>query len=159
MMRRFTRPALALVVVAAVAAGALLLRGDGGRLAKPEYERKVQAVYADVRQAFRETNVQELSELPVRVQAAQGQLRKAADDLDGIEPPTAVAAENDQIVAGMRAYADDLDELRIAAELGDRGAIENFNANIAGNSAVQQIASAAQRMELKGYEIGALAGE
>jgi hypothetical protein len=59
----------------------------------------------------------------------------------------------------MRAYADDLDELRIAAERGDRGAIENFNANIAGNAAIRQITSAAQQMELKGYEIGALAGE
>jgi hypothetical protein len=104
-------------------------------------------------------NVGKSSELPARVEAAQDQLREAADDLDALEPPPSVAAENDEIVAGLRAYADDLDELRIAAERGDRGAIENFTANIGGNTAIRQIASAAQRMELKGYEVGPLAGE
>jgi hypothetical protein len=156
---KVARPALAVLVVAAVAGGALVLRAGGERLSKPEYEDKVQAVYSEVQEAFRETNVQEPSELPVRVQLAQDQLRDAAAELDATKPPASAAAENDLIVAGMRAYAGDLDELRIAAERGDRGAIENFNTSIPGNEAIRQITSAAQQLELDGYEIGALAGE
>jgi hypothetical protein len=160
--RRRTVLRLAAAPVAiAVAVTAFVVAGRLGqeRLSKSQYEEKVQLVYADVQQAFRETNVKAPAELVVRVGAAQEQLREAARQLDAVEPPKAVQAANDEIVAGMRAYADDLDGLRDAASLGDRGAIENFTAKIAANEAVRQIAAAAQELELKGYEVGALAGE
>ena len=58
---------------------------------------------------------------------AQSELRDAADELDDAKPPGAVAKQNDQLVAGMRAYADDLEELRGAAERGDSAGVTRFN--------------------------------
>jgi hypothetical protein len=149
---------LGAVLAVTVAVGGLGL-GREDRLSKPEYERTLQAAYADVQRAFRETNVTEPSELAVRVGLAQEQLRKAADTLASREVPATVAAQNEQIVAGLRAYADDLDVLRVAAVRGDRGAIENFTAAIGTNTAIAQIATAARQMELEGYEVGAISGE
>ena len=141
-----------------VALGGFGLGGEGG-LSKPEYERTLQAAYADVQRAFRETNVTEPSELAVRVGLAQEQLRDAADALAARDAPATVAVQNDQIVSGLRAYAEELDALRVAAVRGDRGAIENFTAAIGTNAAIVQIATAAMQMELKGYEVGAISGE
>jgi hypothetical protein len=144
-----------------ILATALVLAGCGGdgRLSKAEYEETVRSAYGDVQQAFRETNVAVTEGLAVRVEAAQEQLRDAAAKLEDVEPPEDVAAENRQIVEGMRAYAEDLDRLRNAAERGDTRTIEDFNARIAQNESVEQIASAAEAMKFKGYDLGDIAEE
>ena len=138
----------------------VLLAGCGGeeRLTKQEYAQKVRAVYADLQKAFRATNVTQ-GELAPRVAAAQEQLRASADELDGVEPPEDVEVEHSQLVDGMRRYADDLDRLRNAAENGDQRTIEDFNARIGQNEAVEQMAEAAERMKFKGYDLGQIAEE
>ena len=151
------RRVLAGATVAVVAlAGVLLVPrgGDGGTLSKPEYEKKVQAEYANVQDAFRKTNVTSTKLLAARVAEAQRELRHAADVLDDAKPPGSVAAKNDQLVAGMRAYADDLEELRGAAERGDSAAVARFNQSIPQNTAVRQIAEAAEEMKFEGYDLG-----
>jgi hypothetical protein len=151
------RRVLAGAVVAVVALAAILLvprGGDGGTLSKPEYEKKVRAVYADVQDAFRKTNVTSTTLLAARVATAQSELRHAADELDDAKPPGAVAAKNDQLVAGMRAYADDLEQLRAAAERGDLAGVTRFNESIPRNTAVRQIAEAAEEMKFEGYDLG-----
>jgi hypothetical protein len=60
--------------------------GDGGRLSKTEYAAQVRSVYAGVQEAFAATNVPP-EELPDRVEDAQAELREAADELEGLEPP------------------------------------------------------------------------
>ena len=156
------RRLLAGAVVAVVALAAILLvprGGDGGTLSKPEYEKKVRAVYADVQDAFRKTNVTSTKLLAARVAEAQRELRRAADELDDAKPPGAVAKQNDQLVAGMRAYADDLEELRGAAERGDSAGVARFNQAIPQNPAVQQIAEAAEDMKFEGYDLGPISEE
>jgi hypothetical protein len=150
------RRVLAGAVVALVALAAILLvpRGGGGALSKSEYEKKVRAVYADVQDAFRKTNVTSTKLLAARVAEAQRELRHAADELDDAKPPGAVAAKNDELVEGMRAYADDLEELRGAAERGDSAGIARFNQSIPQNTAVRQIAEAAEEMKFEGYDLG-----
>lgn len=133
--------------------------GDDGRLSKPEYEQKVRSAYAEVQVAFQQTNVTSLTELADRVKAAQEQLRDTATELEKRQPPQEVEAENAQIVQAMRAYAEDLDRLRNAAEQGDERTIEDFNARIAQNESVEQIAEAAERMKFKGYDLGQIAEE
>jgi hypothetical protein len=151
------RRVLAGAVVALVALAAILLvprGGDGGTLSKPEYEQKVRAEYANVQDAFRKTNVTSTRLLAARVAEAQSELRHAADELDDAKPPSAVAAKNDELVEGMRAYADDLEELRGAAERGDSAGIARFNQSIPQNTAVRQIAEAAEEMKFEGYDLG-----
>lgn len=130
------------------------------RLSKREYEQKVRAEYAEVQKAFRATGAAfGRPDLAQRIRRAQDQLRKAADALDEAEPPKEVENENEEVVEGMREYADDLDELRHAAERGDLRAIEEFNDRISKNEAIEQIAEAAEEMKFKGYDLGAIAEE
>jgi hypothetical protein len=143
---------LVLALLAAVAAGC-----GGERLSKADYEQKVRTVYAGVQQAFQATNVRH--GLAERVGAAQDELRRAADELNSVEPPTAVEKQNEEIVEGLREYADDLDGLRKAAEQGDAARIRAFNEQLPRNEAVKQIAEAAEEMKFKGYDLGPIAEE
>jgi hypothetical protein len=59
----------------------------------------------------------------------------------------------------MRAYADDLDRLRNAAERGDQRTIDDINARISQSESVEQIAAAAEAMKFKGYDLGDIAEE
>lgn len=155
------RRLIAGAVVALVALAAILLvpRGGGGALSKPEYEKKVRAVYTDVQDAFRKTNVSSANLLAARVAEAQSELRHAADELDHGKPPGAIAKQNDKLVAGMLAYADDLDELRAAAQRGDSAGVARFNESIPQNVAVREIADAAEEMTREGYDLGPISRE
>jgi hypothetical protein len=128
--------------------------GDGGRLSKTEYAAQVRSVYAGVQEAFAATNVP-----PDRVEDAQAELREAADELEGLEPPEDAEAANAQIAAGFRLYADELDRLRNAAERGDQATIDDFNAGVAERESVKQIMEAAESLKFKGYDLGDIAEE
>jgi soluble cytochrome b562 len=142
-----------LVVLSLVACG-------GDRLSKREYEEKVRSEYAEVQEAFRATGAAYgRPDLAEKIEAAQAELREAADALEETKPPEEVEAENQQIVSGMRRYAESLDRLRNAAERGDLAVIEDATARIAENEAVEQIAEAAERMKFKGYDLGPIAEE
>jgi hypothetical protein len=144
-------------------AGALVVAGCSGdgreRLSKTEYEETVRSVYAGVQEAFRQTNVTAPSDLADRVGDAQDELRQAAGELEDVDPPDEVEAENAQIAEAMRAYADDLDGLRDAAERGDSTAITDFSSRVASNDAIVSMMEAAERMKFKGYDVGDIAEE
>jgi hypothetical protein len=141
---------------------ALALGGCGGdsdeRLSKTEYEGKVHSVYAEVQAAFAATNV-EPEQLAARVEDAQEELRSAADELESVQPPEDLDVEHAQIAEGMRAYADDLDVLREAAERADQAAIDAFNSRVGENRSVKLIAEAAEKAKFKGYDLGPIAEE
>lgn len=144
----------AAVVAAAVAF--LLLASGGGpeRLSKPAYEQRVRDVYADVQRAFRATNVS--TGLAARVGAAQAQLRAAADALERLHPPAAVAGQNAALVVGLRQYAVELEPARVAAARGDRQSLVAFNEGLATSETLEQIAEAAEAITFLGYDLGAL---
>jgi hypothetical protein len=146
---------LSLLVAALVVAGCR----HEERLTKDAYEQKVRAEYGNVQQAFQATRGVSAEQLPARVEAAQRALRRAAGELDDIEPPENVEEENDELVEGMRGYADDLDALREAATARDAAAIEEFNREVSDNESVEQMAEAAEEMKHKGYDLGAIAEE
>ena len=129
------------------------------RFSKPEYERLVRSSYADVQQAFRATNVPSLELLGRRVAAAQAALRRSAHRLDDADPPAEVEQENEELVEGLRDYAEQLDELRGAVARGDRAAIRRFNSSLANNEAIERIAEAAEEMKREGYDLGPIAEE
>jgi hypothetical protein len=148
-----------LSIVAVIAALSLAGCGEESRLSKSQYEESVRSVYVNVQEAFRNTDVTSTKLLASRVETAQGELRSAADELEKSEPPKAVEEEAEELVEGMREYADDLDELRAAAERGDRASIQKFNSSIAHNEAVERMAEAAEEMKFKGYDLGPIAEE
>ena len=151
--------AAAALGIIALAAVLLVRRPGGGALSKPEYEEKVRAVYADVQEAFQKTNVTSTKLLATRVAEAQGELRRAADELDDAKAPGDVKTQNDQLADGMREYADDLEELRRAAERDDAAGVERFNQSIPQNRAIQRIAEAAEEMKFEGYDLGPISEE
>ncbi len=139
---------------------ALVLSACGGeRLSKGEYEQRVRETYAGVQQAFLATNVSSTALLAQRIGKAQEELRAAADRLDDTSPPQEVEKENGEIVAGLRAYADDLEVLKEAAQRGDRKAIARFNNGVRSNPAIARIAEAAEEMKEKRYDLGPIAEE
>jgi hypothetical protein len=158
---RFTVPRPAGLALAAMLATlvstALIVSACGEeRLSKPEYEQRVRETYADVQRAFRATDVDSTTLLAERVAAAQASLRRAADRLDDTAPPEEVESENDQLVAGLRAYADDLDALKQAVGRGDMKKIERFNTGAPTSKAITQIAAATEAMKEKRYDLEAI---
>ena len=119
----------------------------------------MRSVYGEVQEAFAQTNVPTLDELAQRVEAAQDELREAADELEGVTPPDEAEAANAQIAEGFRLYAEELDRLRQAAERGDQRTIDDFNTQIADRQSVRQIMEAAEAMKFKGYDLGPIAEE
>jgi uncharacterized protein YicC (UPF0701 family) len=153
-MSRSTKPLLALCAV-------LLAGCSGGedRLTKSQYEQKVRSVYSGVQAAFESTRDADGSQLARRIEQAQQELLSAAGELESIEPPAAVEEETEELVEGMREYAESLDGVRAAAERNDSVAIGQFNLGLDDNEAVEQMAEAAEEMKFKGYDLGRIAEE
>jgi gas vesicle protein len=148
---------------AAVAAlAAVLLAGCSGeedRLTKSQYEQKVRSVYSGVQAAFESTRDADGSQLARRIEQARQELLSAAGELESIEPPAAVEEETEELVEGMREYAESLEGVRAAAEREDVAAIDQFNLGLDDNEAVEQMAEAAEEMKFKGYDLGRIAQE
>ena len=141
-----------------VAALALAVAGCGGEVSKSEYEQKVQEVYADVQQAFRETGGgRTLDDLAERTEAAQDELRSAADTLDDVDAPKAVEEQNEELVQAFRGYAEDLDTLIDAARSDDSNRVAAFQRSVADNRWIFQIREVAEQMTAKGYDLGDIA--
>jgi uncharacterized protein YicC (UPF0701 family) len=156
-MSRSTDARAALAVLAAV-----LLAGCSGeedRLTKGQYEQKVRSVYSGVQAAFESTRDADGSQLAARIEQAREELLSAAGELESVEPPAAVEEETEELVEGMREYAESLEGVRAAAEREDVAAIDQFNLGLDDNEAVEQMAEAAEEMKFKGYDLGRIAQE
>jgi len=151
------RTGLLLLLLPMVAVGAACENEQ--RLSKSEYERVVSEAYAPVQAAFEATRGSATTALGGKIEAAQAELRGAAERLEEIEPPEEVEKQNEELVEGMRAYAGDLGRLLAALRNGDAGAVGEFNREIGENKAVEQMAEAAEEMKFKGYDLGRIAEE
>jgi methyl-accepting chemotaxis protein len=155
------RAALPAGLLAALA----LAVGCGGedrvKVSKAEYEQKVRSVYGDVRAAFQSVGVeaQSLQDVARQIEAAQDQLREAAEELERMEPPESVREPNEELAEGMRAYADDLDRLREAAEKGDAELVSKLRETMAENKSIERMSEAAEEMIHRGYNLGPLQPE
>jgi chromosome segregation ATPase len=131
------------------------------RVSKAEYEQKVRAIYGDVRAAFQAVGVsaESLPEVAQQIESAQAELRDAAEELERLEPPGAVEEPNEELSEGMRAYADELDRLRKAAEQGDAELVTKLRAATADSESIHRMAEAAEEMIQRGYDLGPLQPE
>jgi len=133
--------------------------GEEDRLTKSQYEQKVRSVYSGVQTAFESTRDAGGSQLAGRIDQARQELITAAEELESVEPPREVEEENEELVEGMREYAESLEEVRAAAERNDGDTIGRFNLGLGDNAAVERIAEAAEEMKFKGYDLGRIAEE
>jgi hypothetical protein len=145
-------------VLLLAAALALPGRGGGGpaQLSKSEYEREVRSAYADVQSAFSAARPG-AGDLAPRLADAATTLRVAAASLASIRPPGDVAQEHARLVAGLDAYAIDVNRLRAAVAKGDEQALVAFNARIPTSEPIELMAEAAEAMKFKGYDLGRIA--
>jgi hypothetical protein len=151
-------PARSLVVVLALAA--LLVAGCGGssRMSKSAYDAKLQADGKAVQASVAKIsgNPSSLAELAKEVDAAEGAVTKAADDLDKAKPPADADADNTKIVTALRAIATQLEKLKKAAATGNPAAAQAAATAIRNSPEVKAAQAAIKDLKQKGYKVGAI---
>lgn len=144
----------------AALAGAIALAGCGGSgtLSKSDYEKKLKADTQELRTAFGKIqgNPSSLDALAKQVDVAQATTKKIADDLDGAKPPKDAAADNDKIVAALRALDDPLGKLKKAAASGSATLAAQAAQAISNAPELRDALEAAQDLKRKGYDVGGL---
>ena len=148
------------VLVAAV----FIIAGRGGNehhLSQRAYEQQMLSIYGNVRNAFAgtTTNIATMHDLSRRVQTAQTELRNAAKQMHALRPPADVATQTHGIAVWLDVYADDLDQLRNAADAGDAARVRAFEDGLPQNESIEHIAEAAEQIHGKGYNLGVLSGD
>jgi hypothetical protein len=145
-----------LTLLALVGASALLVAGCGGGggekpLSKAEYQKEMQTIGMKLGTSL--TSLGSATSAPKAATAlkkVQGELRDAADELDGIAPPEAVSSEHGDLVAGVREFADELDPIIGKLEKGNIQAL----ATVTSLTALAKIQSASDAIDKKGFKIG-----
>ena len=103
-------------LVLLVVAGILLAGcGGSGRLSKAAYEQKLQADGNAVQSAvtaLTKTATTSVAQFATKVDAAEAAVKKAADDLDSVKPPSDADADNKAIVAGLRRIQTGLEQVK-----------------------------------------------
>jgi hypothetical protein len=156
-----SRLAPALLVLAVLAALPGCGGGSGDTLSKEDYAQQVATTGDSLSDAFGSlastaTSVDSLDELGDAVASAGDSLTAAADDLAALDPPEDAVQANTKLTEGLRALADDLDELEQAVRDGSISRIEELAAdleNIAGSEAGGRIQEAIEELGSKGYDV------
>lgn len=109
-------------------------------VSEAEYERRVDAVgsdvflwFSDLRQIFfysQDLNDDGRDEVAGHIELIQKRIREQADGLDGVIPPQDAEAAHDELIDGLRDYADELGDFPPSQEANEKiiDAGENFEA-------------------------------
>ena len=150
-------------ILPVLAAGALLVAGcggggGGGALSKSQYEQRIQADGQAVQTAVKKVSAAttSLDVLAKQVDSAEAAVKKAADDLDSLTPPKDAAADNTQIVAGLRAIGKGLDALKKAAKKGSMTDVQAAALSLSDSPEIRAAQRAATDLKKKGYSIGVI---
>lgn len=142
---------LALLIVAA---GVLAGCGGTSRLSKTAYEQKLQtdgkAVQSQLA-ALSKSPPKTLAQLATRVDTIETVVKKMADDLSSIKPPSDAEADNTAIVAGLKRIESGAEEVKAnpTAAQAIVAKIEKAPELEAANKAVADLKS-------KGYQVGVI---
>jgi len=145
-----------LALLALVGASALLAAGCGGGggeepLTKAEYQKEMQTIGTKLGTSLNSLgSATSASTAADSLKKVQGDLRDAADEMDGIAPPDVVADEHDNLVAGVREFADELDPIIGKLEKGNLQAL----ASVTTLAALTKIQNASTAINKKGFKIG-----
>lgn len=157
MKRRLAAGSVAIVGAAVVLAGCGG-SGGGGRLSKSQYEQKLQAEGKSLQSAFTgiSGNPSSLKDLAKSVGQAQQAADKAANDLNAVNPPADVAADNAKLVKALHVIAGEMGKLKSAADKGDQAAAAKVSQDLDASAALKDAQAATNDLKKKGYKIGVL---
>ena len=148
--------ALRLAVLAGAVALAAGCGGGGDRLSKSAYEQRLRGVARPLNATLArpEPPNPSASRLEARVGRIQAALRRAARELDGLRPPEDAERANDRLAEGMRAFADALDEVRVAARSGRAEAVREASSAASRSAGALEMNHAFGQLQDAGYELG-----
>lgn len=146
-----------------VLAVVLLVAGCGGssRLSKHDFERHLDRDATLAAKAATGASTADFNAPDVyarRIALAQKDMKKAADDLDGIKPPADAEKDVQSIVSGLRYLEHALGRLHDAAAKNSFSAAEKVSEDIQGSPEVKGVGSAIAALKRKGYDVGAFGG-
>jgi hypothetical protein len=131
--------------------------GGGGPkpLTKAQYERHLQADGAAAQRATRSlgTNTRPLA-LAKNLAQIQATLRRIADDLDGLRPPSDAVRDNARIAAGLRGLAASFEPLRRKLAAGKKVDLAQEFAQLNQPKSVADAQRAINDLQRKGYTVG-----
>jgi hypothetical protein len=143
---------LALAVLAIVVGGC----GGGERLSKSEYEQKLKVAGVELSNASKPlAQATTGPQYITGVEEIQAGLRKVADDLDDLDPPEDVAPANGRLATALRRLADEFDNVKAAAANGPTAA-RAAGGRLAQSQASQDARSAVLEIQRRGYDVGRL---
>jgi hypothetical protein len=150
-----SRPRLLLLALAALAV-ALAGCGSESRLSKTEYDAKLTKTGSELAEASKAlAKAKTGPEFASGAEQIQAGLRKAADDLDDVRPPKDVDAANDRLVDALRGLADEFDKVRDAAKEGAKAA-RAAGARLARSQPSEEARQAILEIQRRGYNVGLL---
>lgn len=142
---------LALLIVAA---GVLAGCGGAGRLSKTAYEQRLQndgmAVQSQLT-SLSKSPPKTLAQLATRVDTIETVVKKMADDLSSIKPPSDAEADNTAIVAGLQRIESGAEQVK--ANPSEAQAIV---AKIEKSPQLQAANKAISDLKSKGYKVGVI---
>jgi hypothetical protein len=145
-------------VLALAAAGCGGGDGGGDRLSKEEYETRLEEIGDTIGDSLDElsglSDPESLDQVADQVEEGADALRDGADEIDALEPPEDAEEATDRIVEGTRSLADEFDRIADLAREGEIADLQEAGSAIVGSEGVQQIQSAIEELEDKGYGVG-----
>src|SRR5689334_11498322 len=147
--------------LAPIALAAVLLAACGGssRLSKSDYEKHLQsdgnAVASTIRVLTGAASGGSLAGIVTKIDAASAAVKKAADDLDSVKPPSDAEADNTAIVTGLRTIESGLEKLKKALTTNPLEAAK-IGRSLQQDHAVKAAEKAAADLKKKGYKVGVL---
>lgn len=140
-------PVLALAVAAAGCGGGGSKGTQGSPLSKEEYLAKIQEIVKTVGEQF--TGVEANS--PEALEKGVEALKDVADELEKISPPEEIATLHDDLIDGIRSFAEELpgfaDKLEATEDPGEAIAI------LFGSKSIQKLAKTQEALKKAGYTI------
>ncbi|TMM13160.1 MAG: hypothetical protein E6F98_06540 [Actinobacteria bacterium] len=136
-------------------AGALLAGcGGSGRLSKSDYEARLQTDGKSVQSsvtALTKTPTTSLTAFATKIDTAEASVKKAADDLASLKPPSDAATDNVAIVAALRRIQTGLEQVKK-----DPLSAQKIVAAIESSSQLKAAEKATADLKQKGYKVGVI---
>jgi hypothetical protein len=148
--------ALRLAVLAAAVALAAGCGGGGDRLSRSAYEQRLRAIARplDATLARPEPPNPSPARLEARVGRVQAALRRAGRAIDDLRPPEDAERANDRLAEGMQAFADALEEVRVAARSGRPEAVREASSAASRSAGALEMNHAFGELADAGYDAG-----